>query len=128
MIIIPLIPMAAPRPRFSKFGTYNSKDYTYYKKTLLMMAQRQSKFFLEGAIKLEVTFYMPIPKSLSKIKQEKLLGKYHIKRPDTDNLLKSIKDSLNEKYYKDDSQICEVVARKIYSKKPRTEFELKEID
>lgn len=127
MIIIPLIPMAAPRPRFSKFGTHNSKDYTDYKKILLIMAQRQSKFFLEGAIKLEVTFYMPIPKSLSKIKQEKLLGQYHIKRPDTDNLLKSIKDSLNEKYYKDDSQICEVVARKIYSKKPRTEFELKEI-
>jgi Holliday junction resolvase RusA-like endonuclease len=127
MIIIPLIPMAAPRPRFSKFGTYNDKKYTTYKQALLVSARSQDKSYFNGATKLEVTFYMPIPASLSKVKQKALNGEFHIKRPDTDNLLKSVKDSLNGIFYKDDSQICDVVAKKIYSTYPRTEIILKEI-
>jgi len=127
MIIIPLIPMAAPRPRFSKFGTYNDKKYTVYKQALLVSARSQDKSYFNGATKLEVTFYMPIPASLSKVKQKALNGEFHIKRPDTDNLLKSVKDSLNGIFYKDDSQICDVVAKKIYSTHPRTEIILKEI-
>jgi len=119
--------MAAPRPRFSKFGTYNDKKYTVYKQALLVSARSQDKSYFNGATKLEVTFYMPIPASLSKVKQKALNGEFHIKRPDTDNLLKSVKDSLNGIFYKDDSQICDVVAKKIYSTHPRTEIILKEI-
>ena len=124
MIVIPLIPKPAPRPRFSRNGTHNPKDYTQYKKTLLMLAYKQDKGYFEGAIKLEVTFYMPIPKSLSKKKQSELIGQYHIKKSDLDNLIKTVKDSLEGTYFKNDSQICEIVARKVYAVEPRTEFEL----
>jgi len=127
MITISLNPLAAPRPRFSKFGTYNPKKYTDYKKALLLSAKTQCKTYFDGAIRLEVTFYMPIPASLSKVKREALLGKQHIKKPDTDNLLKSVKDALEGTYYKNDSQICEVVAKKIYSSVGRTEFKLESI-
>ena len=125
MITIPLIPMPAPRPRFSKFGTYNPKSYTEYKKNLLQLARIQSKSYFNGGIKLEVVFYMQIPASLSKKKQSELIEQvYHIKKPDTDNLIKSVKDSLEGTFYKNDSQVCVVDAKKVYSHKPRTEINL----
>ena len=124
MIKIDLPPLAAPRPRFSKFGTYNNPKYTNYKKAFSLLAKRQCKSYFEGATRLEVTFYMQIPKSLSKKKQNELIGQYHIKKPDTDNLIKTVKDALNEVLYKDDSIICEVEAKKIYSDEPRVEFKL----
>jgi Holliday junction resolvase RusA-like endonuclease len=116
--------MPAPRPRFSRFGTYNNPKYTAYKVAFATLAKKQCKRYFEGATRLEVVFYMPIPKSLSKKKRESLMGQYHIKKPDTDNLIKTVKDALNEVLYKDDSIICEVEAKKIYSDNPRVEFEL----
>ena len=127
MIIIPLNPIAAPRPRFSKFGTYNPKKYADYKKALLLSTKTQCKTYFEGAIRLEITFFMPIPKSLSKKKRDGLVGQFHTKKPDTDNLLKSVKDALEGTFYKNDSQICEVVAKKVYSEFPSTEFKIESI-
>ena len=125
MIVIPLAPYPAPRPRFSKFGTYNPKKYTDYKKNFLMLTKMQCKTYFEGAIRLDITFFMPIPLSLSKKKQSELIEQhYHIKKPDSDNLLKTVKDSLEGTYYKNDSQICVVNMQKVYSHKPRVEFEL----
>jgi len=123
-MIINLIPYPAPRPRFSKFGTYNPASYTQYKKDFLALAKLQSKTYFNGAICLNITFFMQIPKSLSKKKQNELIGQYHIKKPDLDNLIKTVKDSLEGTFYKNDSQICKVVAEKIYSDDPRVEFEL----
>ena len=127
MISINLKPFPTPRPRFSKFGTYNPAAYTNYKKAFLLLTKRQCKTYFNGALKLEVTFFMQIPASLSKKKQRELIGQYHIKKPDTDNLLKTVKDSLEGTFYKNDSQICKVEAEKIYSDKPRVDFEIKEI-
>lgn len=127
-IVIPLIPLPAPRPRFSKFGTYNPKSYTEYKDALLTISKVQCKTYYDGLIRLDITFYMPIPASLSKKKRSELIEQhYHIKKPDLDNLLKSVKDALEGTYYKNDSQICEVNMKKVYSDKPRTEFELSNI-
>ena len=52
---------------------------------------------------------------------------YHTKKPDSDNLLKTVKDALEGTFYKNDSQICKVNMEKVYSDRPRIEFELKEI-
>ena len=127
MITIPLKPMPAPRPRFSKNGTYNPSSYTKYKNDVLTLAKQQCKTYFNGALSLDITFYMEIPESLSKIKREALMGEYHISKPDSDNLLKSIKDALEGTFYKNDSQICKVNMEKVYSNNPRTEFVLSEI-
>ncbi len=84
-------------------------------------------FPFNGALSLEVTFIMQIPKSLSKKKQSELIGQYHIKKPDVDNLLKTVKDSLEGTFYKNDSQVCEIVAKKVYGTTSRTIFELNNI-
>jgi hypothetical protein len=61
---------------------------------------------IAGAVKLTVTFY--------KKKTKKLVGKYVTKRPDLDNYLKLIIDSMNEWFWLDDSQIAEIHASKKY--------------
>jgi len=71
---------------------------------------------------LDVIFHMPIPKSTSKVKQRAMLnGTYHhMVKPDIDNLEKFLYDVLNEVVIKNDSQIVEVHAKKVYSSKPGT--------
>ena len=63
---------------------------------------------LRGAVKLVVYFMMPRPKTLPK----KVV--YHIKKPDTDKLLRVIKDALSGVIYRDDAQVVEVQAKKDY--------------
>jgi Holliday junction resolvase RusA-like endonuclease len=114
--VINLIPVPTPRPRVvTNFvngkrvsRTYNSKKYTEYKKAFLQIAKMQNKRFLTGALKLEVLFVMPIPKSWSKKKREAMVGQPHICKPDIDNLLKSVLDELEGTIYRNDSQIFEI--------------------
>jgi Holliday junction resolvase RusA-like endonuclease len=71
---------------------------------------------------LDVVFMMPIPKSTSKVKQRAMLnGTYHhMCRPDLDNLEKFLMDVLNNVVLKDDAQVVEIHAKKVYSSKPGT--------
>ena len=70
----------------------------------------------------DLIFFMPIPKSLSKVKKRQMLnGRIpHIKKPDLDNLAKFIFDCMNDLVFDDDSQMIELRAKKIYSDKPGT--------
>jgi Holliday junction resolvase RusA-like endonuclease len=119
-------PIAASRPRVTKRGTYTAEPYNSYKKAMSLWAKHNFKP-LDGAVSLHVYFYMPIPKSLSKKKQEELNGGWHIKRPDADNLVKAVKDSLNGYAYHDDSQVSVLFVQKKYSVAPRTEIVVAEI-
>jgi len=47
---------------------------------------------------------------------------WHTVRPDTDNLAKFVMDSLNKKFWKDDSYISVLIVFKRYSENPRTEI------
>jgi len=63
---------------------------------------------------------MPIPKSWSRPKRLAALHKPHVSRPDVDNLIKFVNDSLNDVLWIDDAIIYEMVMRKFYSDRPRT--------
>lgn len=82
----------------------------------------------EKKLKVRQVFYMPIPKSLSRKKQEELDGKYCDTGGDMDNLLKAIWDSLNKVAYNDDKQIVDSSEAKYYSKKPRIEITIEEVE
>ena len=47
-----------------------------------------------------------------------------IKKPDCDNVLKIIADSLNQIAYKDDAQIVESIVKKRYAEVPQTEVRI----
>lgn len=66
----------------------------------------------QGAVHLTVHFFMPRPKSLPKKVQ------HHLKKPDLDKLLRTIKDALKGVVYCDDAQVTDVVMCKRYGEQP----------
>lgn len=127
-IVIDLIPTPAPRPRVTKKGhTYYPQKYLDFRADLKRELSKTELKFEEGAIKLEAIFYMPIPKSYSKKKRVEMEGSWHIKRPDTDNLMKAVKDGLEGLIYADDSRVSFEIGKKIYSKEPRIEINYQQI-
>ena len=120
--------VAKGRPRFSKWGTYTPKktaDYEkYIKEEFIKQCKKEINADFVGAIAIKVTFCIAPPKSISNKKKNELIGKPHLKRPDTDNLLKAILDSLNEVAWKDDSQIFFISALKQYAEEDLIEIEI----
>ena len=77
---------------------------------------------------LRVIAYFGIPKSASqKRRTEMLAGSIRpTKRPDADNILKVVADSLNGLAYHDDAQLVDAQIRKFYSANPRIEVTIQE--
>lgn len=65
---------------------------------------------IEGPIRLEVTFWLPLPKSAPKRKRI-----YPIRKPDIDKLIRAVADALTGVLYRDDSQIVEALVLKRYA-------------
>lgn len=125
MIEINIKPVPAPRPRVTRWGTYNDPKYTAFKKALATVVKTHIKQPLSGAIGIEVIFVFEVPKSWNKAKKES--AKNHTSKPDIDNLQKSIMDSLNGVAYKDDGQVCYMVAKKFYGDCNKIFLSIKEI-
>ena len=121
----PVKPKAAPRPRVTKFGTYNNTDYTQWKNGLSMLAKSRFKKPLEENIYLKIDFFFEIPKSWSKTKKDN--AGWHNLKPDIDNLIKSIMDAFNGIVYKDDGQVVLIQARKQYATCNGVKIEIEEI-
>ena len=81
-------------------------------------------------MKVDIVFYMQIPKRANKKQRTEMIeGRIrHMKKPDTDNLIKAVLDALNGIAYKDDSQIYKITAEKKYSENARTEISIKEVN
>lgn len=72
---------------------------------------------------MRLAFYLARPKSLPK----KVV--HHIKKPDNENLSKSILDALESIFYRNDSQIIDLRVTKEYTQEtPRVEVEIEEIN
>ena len=76
-----------------------------------------------------LTFYMPRPKKhfrtgkfSSELKPNHPIE--HINRPDIDNLVKLFMDAGNKILWEDDCYVCGLFAKKLYSRRPRTEVEI----
>lgn len=109
---------------------YDPKKVSVYKKQLAVMAQFQyKKAPLQGPLKVELTFYRRLQKSLSKKERALRLAGVHrpTVKPDTDNYIKSTLDGLNGLLWHDDAQIVDLIAHKYYSEHPRVEIEVKEM-
>ncbi|MEG3267592.1 RusA family crossover junction endodeoxyribonuclease [Streptococcus suis] len=98
--------------------------------------------YFDGAIKVDMTFYIPAPKSMSEPPKPRSKAKkvqqyddfineriYVDKKPDLDNLEKAVYDSISkaEVVWTDDNIIVEHTTRKVYSPRPRIEIEVEEV-
>jgi len=74
----------------------------------------------EGPLRARIYFGLPIPKSETKANKLLMVLRkvFPTKRPDLDNLIKSVLDALNGVAYKDDCQIVTMLSRKNYAEAP----------
>jgi len=124
---IPGVPKAKGRPRFRTFGKFVS-TYTDSKtvkaenniRSIFERLKNLPKIANYTPVNIDIEFQMAIPSSISKKKRLELNNQFHIKKPDIDNLCKSVLDGLNEVAYTDDSLISKLSCEKFYSNEPKT--------
>lgn len=104
---------------------FKEKEYARWQ----VKAQYNQQAPITAAVRLDITFHMPIPTGTSKVRKLQMLnGRLpHIKKPDTTNLQKFAEDVLKGVVIEDDSQVIEVVARKIYGEQPKTVIKVEAI-
>ena len=129
-------PKGKGRPRFQRIGNYTKVstpvDTVNYENLVKLEYELQCNryYFDTKELGIKITSYYPIAKSTSKKKKEAMLN-FKInptKKPDCDNVLKIIADSLNNIAYHDDAQIIEASIVKRYADIPRTEIELYDLE
>jgi Holliday junction resolvase RusA-like endonuclease len=107
------VPKAQPRPRMTANGhVYNPDSADAWKEAVKAAFMACRKPVITGPVGLYVKFFMPIPKGM-KAKEGVFMP--HIKKPDTDNLLKAVMDSLTRAgIWKDDALVYSTEAVKGY--------------
>ena len=99
-----------PKPRMTQRDKWAKRDCVVRYYSFKDEITYQSKHY-EVPDSIRVTFGIPFPKSYSKKKKVELLGKPHQIKPDVDNLVKALLDSLKDK----DQSVWRVDARKIWT-------------
>lgn len=110
---VPGLPIAQPRQRHAVIAGH-VRNYTptdapvnSFKAAARLLAKAAHRGeLITGPVRLTVDFVFPVPK--------KLKSNYVTKRPDADNLAKGVMDALNLVIWKDDSQVAELIVRKMY--------------
>lgn len=136
-------PQGKGRPRFmaykdqktgKTYGKAHTPDKTVaYENLVRVEYERQCgelRFPDDAMLDMRIKAYYSIPKSKSKkIKALMLEGLIRpTKKPDMDNVVKVIADSLNRIAYRDDTQIVDCQCRKFYSNIPRVEVKILQIE
>lgn len=125
---VPGEPIGKGRPRFSKQGnfvrTYTPEKTVSYENLVKLEYERQcgkEPFSKDISLFMKVDAFYSIPRSASRKKRAEMLGEKlrPTKKPDADNILKIIADSLNGIAYYDDSQIVSCEIHKYYGEIPQ---------
>jgi Holliday junction resolvase RusA-like endonuclease len=127
---IPLPPVAQKRSRSRAIQiggkwtamNYKAKDQRVQEDNFrALLYEHRPEKPLEGALKLWVMAFLPIPKSKSKKwKQAALDGDIRpTGKPDCSNLIKHLEDICNGIIWQDDKLIVDLYVEKYYSDRPR---------
>ena len=125
-ITIPGNPVAKGRPRMTKSGRaytpLRTRQYEDMVRSYAEIAMIGHKA-ITGPLTARVAAFFDIPASWPQWKRDAALdgSMRHTSTPDLDNLTKVV-DGLNGVVFHDDSAICNIVATKGYSAKPRLEI------
>lgn len=131
-LCVPGEPQAKLRARWSPRRTYTPTktiNYETYIKQLFAIKYPDC-IPSECPLRIYIWIYVLIPASESK-KRKALMEINSIlpkKRPDYDNVAKTVGDALEKLAYKNDSHICEAHIYKRYSDRPRLEITIEELE
>lgn len=127
-------PVGKARPRFSRIGggriytPQRTVDYEHrirdrWKKTY------PSEDPYTGPIRVYLEVFYPIPKSTSKADRQKMLDRkiFPVKKPDIDNVIKSVLDGLQGAAFGDDASVVSVMSYKVYSEDPHILVTIEEV-
>ena len=129
-------PIALQRHRSTRRGIMYDPSKKDKQAIWLQIAKYKPKTPFKEQIYLKLIFYMPRPKHHFRTGKYKHQLKdkckeivYHTAKPDVDNLVKLIADTIQgkDRMIVDDSQICMLQAEKIYGETPMTEAIIEEI-
>lgn len=128
-------PVAKGRPRFSTRGkfpvAYTPEKTKTYESEVGMMAKAAmgASEALDGALEAFIYVTFPVPASYSKKRTEACLNETekHTKKPDLDNVVKSVIDGMDKIVFLNDSQITSIHATKVYGEIAKVEVLIKQI-
>lgn len=130
MVIVEGTIKGKARPRVFGKHVITPEDTVNYENWVKICYQQQDGRHIDAPVKAVINVYHKVPKSYSK-KRVKAIREgleYPQKKPDADNIAKIILDSLNKIAYDDDSQVIELIVKKIWTEDTeRVEFELQEV-
>jgi len=127
-------PVGKARPRMNTrtgraYTPTNTKLYEY---SLRQWFIREYPNFkpIESRVKVTIIAYFSVPKSTSKKKKQQMLNDeiYPTVKPDTDNIAKSILDSLNGIAYLDDKQVVKLEVEKYYAASANVAVMIEELE
>lgn len=110
-------PVGKGRPRFTKQGrTYTPKKTKEYETRVRRAWIEAGGPYLDGNIRIHVDAYFKMPAGWSRKKQDAMIGEPCAKKPDSDNILKSILDGLQGVAFEDDKQVTYCSVGKYWSR------------
>jgi len=109
---LPVAPVPKSRPRFTRTGRAYTPPKTREAERAyrILLGPHAPREPLSGAVSVEATFVLPKPKSYAK----RFYGQEHVRKPDLDNFVKLLLDTMNGTFWHDDSQIAALEASKRY--------------
>ncbi len=116
-------PIPLARHRHTGTRAWDSQKQIKFGIGLQISNQHEGLGYFNGPVRLDVTFYLPMPKRGANY----LAGRYQLVKPDLSNLLKMLEDVATKIIYHDDCIISACYAEKRYSANPRTEFTITEL-
>lgn len=139
-IFVPGEPVAKARPKArvmhgkggkSMARMYTPKKTVNYENSIADMAKKQMimRHATRSPVALDLALFFSIPESWPKWKREAALKQHiaHTVKPDADNVVKAIKDALNNVVYHDDAQVTEIRVVKLYSDTPGVLIDVTEL-
>jgi len=106
------------KPRMTQRDKWQARPavarYRAFKDELILRAREQGYRDDLDVYRIEVEAFIQMPRSWSNKKSESLLWNYHRQKPDADNILKAVVDSL----LIDDAKVGEMSIQKYWSQLP----------
>lgn len=114
-------PVPKARPRVARGHAYTPKRTKEYEEIVRIAYKNAGGTKIEGAVFMRIRAVYKTPK-------KSLLCHDRTKKPDLDNIAKSIMDGLNGIAYEDDAQVSFLQIEKVYGEEDFTIIEVSEVE